>query len=74
MELSINNCTHRAIVEYNHTPAVKGYLSGAPEDCYPSEDDQIEVTSVQIGKEFLPVSLFPAIHDQVEAVALGNRA
>ena len=33
-------------VEFNYTPGVPAYVSGLPEDCYPSEDEEIEITGI----------------------------
>jgi len=37
-------------VEYDATPFVPGYISGPPENCYPDEGGEIEITKVcQLG-------------------------
>ena len=33
-------------VEFNYTPVAAPCISGLPEDCYPAEDDEIEITGI----------------------------
>lgn len=38
-----------ATIEYTYTPRIPGRYSGPPEDCYPDEGEELEVTKVVIG-------------------------
>ena len=35
-------------VEYNYTPGEPGFISGPPENCYPPEPEEIEITNVRL--------------------------
>lgn len=36
-------------VDYTYTPATAAYLSGPPENCYPEDPEEAEITSVMLG-------------------------
>jgi hypothetical protein len=35
-------------IEFNYTPFRPGRYSGPPEDCYPDEPEELEITSIKI--------------------------
>jgi hypothetical protein len=53
-----------AQIEYAYTPARRGRYSGAPEDCYPDEPEELEVISVAVGgSDMTSLLAFPLERD-----------
>ena len=55
-----------ATVFYNYTPPQRGRLSGPPEDCYPPEDAEVELTDLHIDGVILSPVKLAAILDQLQ--------
>ena len=49
--------------ELNYWPFRPGKISGPPEECYPDEDEEIEILSLRVGGSESPVDISPLLNN-----------
>jgi hypothetical protein len=64
----------RLYVEFFYTKGEPGFLTGAPEDCYPEEPAMVDIEGVYIGNEEIEVYnlLSEAVIKKIEDYILEN--
>lgn len=53
-------------VTFDATPSIPGYVSGPPEDCYPSEPGEIEILTVKL--DGLPLQDYGLSSEKLEKI------